>query len=121
MAVRVPLDDTRSKSSASTRSFHYRTPNVEDSPRRAGGVQKVVQSFLQNRVVKRGNAPDALILHEYPDAQFLVRWQRLPLCTDQPTQLIGDVRERDVRPDESYRHVQRLQRDVVAPGLEDRG
>src|SRR6478736_3215522 len=39
------------------------------------------KSLLQNRVVKRGDAPDALILHEHSDAEFLVRWQRLPLGT----------------------------------------
>ena len=59
-------------------------------------VHESTKSLLQNRVVKRGDAPDSLILHQHPDAQFLVRWQRLPLGTGQPTQLIDDVRERNV-------------------------
>ena len=69
--------------------------------------------------MKRG-APGALIFHEHSDAQFLVRWQRLPLGTGQPTQLIGDVRERNVRPDQSHRDFERLERDVATPGLKDR-
>ena len=60
----------------------------------------VIRSLLQNRVVKRGDAPGALILHQHSDAQFMVRGQRLPIRTDEATELIGDVGERDVRPDE---------------------
>jgi hypothetical protein len=71
-------------------------------------------SLLHNRVVKRGDPPGTLILHEHSNAQFLVRWQRLPVGAGQPAQFIGDVRERNVWPDESHRHVERLERDVAA-------
>ena len=68
----------------------------------------------------RAGPPGALILHKHSDAQFLLRWQRLPLGIDEATQLIGDVGERNVRSDESHRHSQRLERNVATSGLEDR-
>ena len=36
------------------------------------------------------------MFHEHSDAQFLVRWQRLPLRTHQPTQFVIYVRQRNV-------------------------
>ena len=37
------------------------------------------------------------MLHSHSDAKVLMRWQRLPVGTDEATQLIGDVGERHVR------------------------
>ena len=64
--------------------------------------------------MKCGDAAEALILHEHPDAQFLVRWQLPAIGPDQPTQLIGDMRKRNVRPNESHYQFERPECDVAA-------
>ena len=71
--------------------------------------------------MKGCNAPSAGFLHETPEAELLVRRQRLSITTDDSTELIGHVSERHIWPDKSDRHIHRLESGVPISAPKEAG
>src|SRR5258708_16783276 len=116
------------------RRLHWRVPRAPST----GGVGRLFTAVkglscppsvarsprpvrLQPRVMKGCNAPSAGFLHENPEAELLVRRQRLSITTDDSTELIGHVSERHIWPDKSDRHIHRLESGVPISAPKEAG